>query len=99
MADTEVIEKGKEHLLNPPDDMSSYVMDIMSEIPLFLIVVAAILYVLLDSSIYNNKILAKINSEYIDDVGNKTSNGIIITGIIFGIILGLLNLLHTSNIV
>lgn len=97
MSDTEVVEHGDVFDPTPPDDMGSIVYDGMSSIPFFTVFIAIVMYILLDSTIYNNNVLRCLNKDFIDDIGNKRPSGIVVTGILFGILLGLFEAMHSAQ--
>lgn len=80
-----------------PDDMSMFVWSGMAQISFFTIFVAFILYVLLDSTFYNNNVLARANPAFIDVTGGKTPAGVFATGLGFGIILSITEAMHRSK--
>ena len=95
--DAELVEEGNEHKLSAPDDMGSIVYDGISSIPWFTIFIAIILYILLNTSIFNTHVLRNINPNFEDSMGNKTDSGIIVTGILMGVLLGLMEAMHGAG--
>ena len=97
MDDSEVVENGNQNKLVAPDDMSNIVYDGISKIPWFTMVITIILYILFNTSIFNTHILKNIDKNMVDDMSNKTDSGIITTGIILGILLGLFQAMHSAE--
>ena len=97
MDDSEVVENGNEHKLTAPDDMGNIVYDGMSKIPWFTMIIAVVLYILFNTSIFNTHILKNMNENLVDDMSNKTDNGIIVTGILLGILLGMFQAMHSAG--
>ncbi len=96
MADGEVIESDKLHKVSPPDSFGSVIWDGIASIKYFIIVVAFIVYVLLSSTTFNSTVLS-LGDGYLDSNGEKTDKGVIVTGILLGILIGLFDTLHDND--
>ena len=99
MSDFEVTENGdgdgKKN--TPPDDIGELVTDGIFSISIFTIFISLIIYVVLDSNIYANYILKPMSGSFVDDIGNKTLSGTVITGGMFGLLLSLTESMHQAN--
>ena len=102
--DTEVVEKENindetEVDDRAPDDMSSIVFDVLGKFPFFTVIIGIILYILSYSITYDTYVLNNMSSRFVNPDGSKSDSGIIVTGVLFGILLGLIEMLHTAEVI
>lgn len=74
-----------------PDDMLSIFVDSVSSISLFLFIIVFILYILLDSTVWNEVVLGRFG---LSEGGIKTSKGTIISALVVGIIVSVSDAMH-----
>lgn len=99
MPDGEVVESDNHRRVSPPDSFSTLLVDAFSSIPYFAVLVSIILYILSNTTIFNNNVLAKLGKGNVDSNGDKTDYGVVISGIFVGILLGIFIALHNSEII
>jgi hypothetical protein len=80
-----------------PDDIHSYVSDVLLSFPWFTLVISFILYLLLQSTTYNKHVLQHTGKDSLNEMGHATERGILITGMILAILVASLSGLHNSN--
>ena len=93
MADYETSTK------SAPDEISTLVFDGVACIPFMTIFFIFVMYIIVESSLFNEKVLAKINPNFVDNTMNKQESGIICTAVILSVVVGLLECLHTYKII
>lgn len=79
------------------DDFPGMFMDGLCSIPLFTILISFVLYILLDTNVFNEKILANIPDTV--ESGCKTGKGVIITGILFGLLIAIIEAFHAAELI
>lgn len=94
---TDTVTTEQDNYIGPPDDMSSIAWDGLSSIPFFTVLISIVIYILLSTSEYNKFVLHSMSKDFTDDTGNKTASGVVVTGILFGILLGIIEAMRAAG--
>lgn len=68
------------------DDFSEIAVDGISAISWLLVLLITMIYLLVSTDVFNKSVLSKLNKDFLDETGEKSTSGFIITGIIQGIV-------------
>lgn len=85
--------------VNPTDSFHHIILDGFDAISFFMILVVFILYVFSQTTIYNNNILKNMKSGSVSELNQQSEKGIMITGILMGILVALLDALHRKKLI
>jgi hypothetical protein len=89
----------KEKNVKSYDDFSSLAYETLTRIPFFLIFIIVILYFIVSTDIYDKYVLYKINKSFIDENDNKSTSGVLVTGLIMGLLSSILFLANSSGFI
>ena len=78
------------------DDFSSLVYETLCRLPFFLIFIIIILYFIVSTDIYDKYVLYKMNKSFLEN-DNKTTSGVLVTGLIMGLLTSILFLANSSG--
>lgn len=89
----------KEKKVKSYDDFSSLAYETLTRIPFFLIFIILILYFIVSTDIYDKYVLLNINKSFIDENDNKSTSGVLVTGLIMGLLSSILFLANSSGFI
>ena len=72
--------------MNAKDDFSSLMYETVKRIPVFLVVLITIIYTIVSTDVFDKYVLYKMNRGFLNENGEKSITGFVVTGILFGIV-------------
>lgn len=81
------------------DDLGSYIWDGIKSFPFFLMFISIILYILTYSNVFNNTLYSIDESLINNTISEKSTKGVVVTGILFGLLLATLQSLKNGNVI
>jgi hypothetical protein len=85
---------------NAPDDFNSIINDGFSMLSLYLFITVVLIYIIFNTTIFN-EVLLSVNKSLIkgECCAEKSTKGIVVTGILFGLLIAMFQALSDKNLI